>query len=247
MNNRKKELITKVNLNIYSCILSGGQKHLHVVEKIKNNVLVPPGGSSLWGNMKSFCEEEKSRIFSDTIFNYFNNKNECLYDISEDYILYLYKEILSSEIKNSHSKFNAMIESLEETGKLFFRNLKLLHYEKVGDHEKFFYKGEEYIFFSVVGRGHMEYVLMVQDQVDGHPINGRDFLCHDSDLSRTYVKLKIRDLLESYQEDSSLFKRYGAGGHTIALIKFIDSSSFLKDEENKDLIFIFEKLKRKFI
>lgn len=241
MNKYKKVSIKeKVNLNVYSAILSMNLIYMLVVEKV-TGVFVPPGGVALYGNMLEFSEKEKFRIFSETMINLFNKDGNQLYDISDHEITTLYHDVLTSEIKDSVAKFNAMLEALQESGKFFFRNFEQIHYKRVGGHEKFFFKGSEYILFSVTD-GDMSPMYIEEDGPGRQPIDGRDFYCQDSDLLRSHVEIEIREFLESIESNGKLFKRYGRGEHLIAVVEMIDRSGFLLREENKDLIYAFQKL-----
>ncbi len=234
---------SKQNLNIFSTVLSmNSYGYLFLVEKKKNNVLVSPGGVSLFEFMSRFSEKEKIALFKRTMFSYFNKGNHCLHNVSDSWISYLYDEILSDKIKEYAPKFNAMIECLEETGKLFYDDLQLLHHEKVGNHEKYFFEGGKYIFFNITGNN-MEPVVAEEDGPDMHPADGRDFFCQDGDILKSHISIDVRELLDSFRDDTSLSKRYSRGAHRVALAKLLERSDFLKKEYNKDLVYLLEFVK----
>ncbi len=233
--------MAKKNLNIYSAVLNMlPDETILLVQKYRYSVLVPPGGVSLLGNMYEFSDKERRFLFASVLRGVFegNGEKKSLYDISEKEISFIYNEILSNEVKEDSAKFNAVLEALQEQGILYPGNLQLLHYEKVGEHEKFFFMGKEYIFFSIK-KGKLIPNYISEDKFRRRKISGeatlprlgKDFYQQDGDIEHPHVFVSAEAILGSFESRGDLSKRFGRGAHRVALRSLFEKSGiFLKSE-----------------
>ena len=63
-----------------------------------------------------------------------------------------WKDKISDEIKNCPYKFHALIEGMEESGKIFCKKIEEVYREKHGDHLKIFFSGNYYISPSIIDK-----------------------------------------------------------------------------------------------
>lgn len=247
-NHNNLNFLKMENLNIYAAIMIMNKNiELVLVQKSKGNVLTSAGGVALYGEIKDFNnEDEKRKLFSKIFREMLQKNGDRLCNVSDEYISILYNDIISEEIKNSPAKFTAVLESLQEQGILFPRNLEILHHiEKPskdgnGKHEQYFFKGNEYIFFEIEG-GRLIPVYI--EDASKYPVENKNFYCTDPDISLSHVNISIFELLKSFEVKGQLSRRYSRGEHRIALRKFIEKSFNLSDPKNMEIVHLLVYLK----
>ena len=178
------------------------------------------------------------------------------------HILIFWKDKISDEIKNCPYKFHALIEGMEESGKIFCKKIEEVYREKHGDHLKIFFSGNYYISPSIIDK------KLYWNESNGvdilfHPENSKDFFCQDEDIEICNMEIPIQKFLESFEaihllqaktffeekereillKKSDIANRFGRGAHRVALLRLIEQSQFFGKPENRNSLFLLQYIK----
>lgn len=261
---------TKTNINFFVAITTATKETVSMVLS-EGNIIKHRGGVNAgpkiidWRDKAGFydptCEESRKNKFFQVLKNMFKKGDKTLHVISDEYCQAFYAEILSDEIKNNYKKFHAVIEQMEEGGKIFPRNLSLIHMETVGGknapHEKIFYKGVEYIYPKIT-KGKLNWVFIETPTEDAFPENGTDFFCQDEEVLIPNYEVSIKEVILAFEAKyllksginslsddekkelrtkAEITNRFGRLAHRVAFKKIVMNSGFFLEPENKDLIY----------